>query len=194
VRPTRPLTLACSLLLLALALACGGGREQVPAAPAAPSEASLGDLLAVQPEPPAAAGPVPEAAPSEGLAAILPPATPPLPELGLETLMAQAAEQAPETPECAQARAALRERRTDVDARRAGAIADAERTLASGQLAMQNCIKSTPCNRDAEAMAAAQTQAETAEGAYQAAMQKVSAWEAELFPFEQTVDRACGRR
>ncbi len=99
-----------------------------------------------------------------------------------------------ETPECTQARADLRTQRQAVDARREREIANAERSLASGQLAMQNCIKTSPCNEDAKLMAAAQEQEEAAEAAYQNAMQRVAQVEAGLFQYEQAVDRACGRR
>lgn len=178
---TRHLALGASIaVLLALALACGRGPKRAPAQEdGAPS---LGDLLGA-PEPVA-----PAADPATASAA--PPALPPL-----ETLIAEPPPDPPsqETPECTAARAALRARRTEVDQRRAEQIAAAEQTLARGQLAMQDCLKTHPCNKDAEAMAAAQQQASAAEGAYQAAMQRIAAWEAELFPYEQEVDRACGR-
>jgi len=178
----RPLTLCgVAAAFLVLALACGGGDE--PEFADEPSATpSLGDLLG--------AGPEPTAAPTQEL-----PTLDALPQQ-LPDLVAPTQEEPEprETPECTQARTDLRGQRETVDARRGREIAAAERSLASGQLAMQNCIKTSPCNEDAKLMAVAQEREKAAETAYQAAMQRVAQYEAGLFQYEQAVDRACGRR
>ncbi len=177
-RPTA--LIGVTAISIILALACGSGEE--PELPDEPTTPSLGDLLG--------AGTTPSTSePSAG-------ETPQLPT-ELPDLVAPEPQPEPEvreTPECTQARAELRAEREAVDARRAREIASAERSLASGQLAMQNCIKTSPCNEDAKLMAVAQEKEEAAEAAYQAAMQRVGQIEAGLFQYEQAVDRACGRR
>ncbi|MFH1466724.1 MAG: hypothetical protein ABIO70_20225 [Pseudomonadota bacterium] len=186
---TPPLGLAATAaVFLALALACGGGPRKAPVQEdAAPS---LGDLLGTQP----AAAPVPSATTPGTTAAPATPVPPPaLPDIAAPVAQPQP-EESRETPECTRARAELRDRRTQVDARRVREFGALERNLADGQLALQNCIKTSPCNRDAMLMAAAEEKASAAQRAYQAAMEKVGAWEAELFPYEQEMDRACGRR
>ena len=178
----RPLALlGVSFAFLALALACGGGSEPDPAD--VPTTPSLGDLLGAEPSTLAGVG---------GDASAQAPLPEQLPDLVVPQVQDEPEPQ--ETPECSQARAELRAEREGVDARRGREIAAAERSLASGQLAMQNCIKTSPCNMDAKMMSVAQEQEEHAEAAYQAAMQKVAQYEAGLFQYEQAVDRACGRR
>lgn len=180
---TRPFPiLGVAAAFLALALACGGGSE--PDLADDPSSTSLGDLLGAVSDP----APTPTSAD--------PHPADPLPEQ-LPDLVVPTTQDEPEpreTAECTQARAELRAERESVDARRGREIASAERSLASGQLAMQNCVKTSPCNMDAKLMAAAQEREEAAESAYQAAMQRVAQYEAGLFQYEQAVDRACGRR
>jgi hypothetical protein len=185
VKKHRPLgILSIAAATLALALACGGGDEPAPQDEPTSSTPSLGDLLGAG----APAGqPTPSAQPDP-----LSSQPPTLPDLSEP--VATREPEVRETPECTQARAELKAQREAVDARRVREIASAERALASGQLAMQNCIKTSPCNEDAKLMAAAQEQEEASESAYQAAMQRVAQWEAGLFQYEQAVDRACGRR
>ncbi len=174
--------LALAAMYLGLALACGGGDEPDLADEPTNTTPSLGDLLGAQPT----------TTTTTPVAPPLPTEPPPLPDLGNPVATEEPVVQ--ETPECTQARADLRTQRQAVDARREREIANAERSLASGQLAMQNCIKTSPCNEDAKLMAAAQEQEEAAEAAYQNAMQRVAQVEAGLFQYEQAVDRACGRR
>jgi type IV secretory pathway VirB10-like protein len=173
-------------VLFAMALACGGGPRKAPVQEDATP--SLGDLLGT---PPATPGPTPGQGTSTAPVAPLVP--PPLVEVAAPTA-AQDPEESPETPECTRARMELRERRAHVDDQRIRELGSLEQSLAAGQLALQNCIKTSPCNRDAELMAAAEEKANSAQRAYQAAMERVGAWEAELFPYEQEMDRACGRR
>lgn len=175
---------ATAAVLFVTALACGGGPRKAPVQDdAAPS---LGDLLGAQPAAPAAP-------PSAGPAPSSPTPPPPLPDLAALAVQPEP-EESPETPECTRAREDLRARRAEVDARRVRELGSLEQNLAAGQLALQDCIKTSPCNRDAELMAAAEDKANSAQRAYQAAMERVGAWEAELFPYEQEMDRACGRR
>ncbi len=184
--PKFPFLAATATTSLALALACGGGPEPglVDDEPAS-SGTSLGDLMGADPAPAPAAATTPPTPP---------PATTPAPLPDLLPAPGQQEVQVQETAECTQARGALSAERARVDSRRAQAIADAERDLARGQLSMQNCIKTYPCNQDAEAMAAAHRLEEAAETAYQAAMRRIAGFEAGLFSYEQAVDRACGRR
>ena len=177
--------LALAVVHLGLALACGGGDEADLADEPTSTTTSLGDLLGADPTTPTTTTPDP-------LPTFDPTEPPPLPDLGLPVAIEEPELQ--ETPECTQARAELRTQREAVDARRAREISNAERSLASGQLAMQNCLKTDPCNVDAKLMAAAQEKEKAAESAYQNAMQRVAQVEAGLFQYEQAVDRACGRR
>jgi hypothetical protein len=179
--------LALAIVHLGLALACGGGDE--PSFDDEPTNAtpSLGDLLGADP-----GGTTTTTTTTTTTVDPLPTEPPPLPDLGMPVVTPEPEVQ--ETPECTQARSELRTQREAVDARRVREIANAERSLASGQLAMQNCLKTSPCNVDATLMAAAQEKEQTAESAYQNAMQRVAQVEAGLFQYEQAVDRACGRR
>jgi hypothetical protein len=183
---TRPFRLAgTAALFLTLGLACFAGPDADEQAEAADDGApSLGDLLGAAPPPATEPSAVPALPDLEE--------PPPLPDLG--SPLATDEPEVQETAECTQARAELRSQREAVDARRTREIQAAERALASGQLAMQNCIKTSPCNEDATLMAAAQEKEEAAESAYQAAMARVAEVEAGLFQYEQAVDRACGRR
>jgi hypothetical protein len=181
--------LSMAALGLALALACGGGDDPATRDEPTSSTPSLGDLLGADPtvSQPTTTQPAAVSQPDS-----LPAEQPSLPDLSLP--VATPEPEVRETPECSQARAVLKAEREAVDARRVREIASAEKSLASGQLAMQNCIKTSPCNEDAKLMAAAQEQEKASEAAYQAAMQRVAQWEAGLFQYEQAVDRACGRR
>ena len=180
---TRPIAiLGVTTLFLLLALACGSGDAPDPDPATDPSSTpSLGDLLGAEP---ATATDLP--ADQEATT------HPPLAEFEIAT--PEVEPEPVETPECTHARAALRTQREAVDARRAREIASAEHALASGQLAMQNCLKTHPCNEDAKLMAVAQEKEESGEAGYQAAMQRVAQFEAGLFEYEQAVDHACGRR
>ncbi len=184
-RPFAVLGVAAAFLLLALA--CGGGDDPEPVDEPS-STPSLGDLLGAEP----AATPAAPPDPTPPSAATLPVEPPPLPDLSTPVVTEE--DQPRETAECARARDELRTQREAVDARRAREIKAAERSLASGQLAMQNCLKTSPCNVEAKLMAAAQEKEAAGEAAYQAAMQRIAQVEAGLFQYEQAVDRACGRR
>lgn len=182
----RPYALAgAAVFFLALAMACGGGDEPADQDFEQPGGTpSLGDLLGAQSAEPTQ--------PSSGTTT-LPQHPTELPDLVPEPTRA-AEPEIHETEECTQARDELRAQRARVDERRSREIAGAERALANGQLAMQNCLKTSPCNREAKLMADAQAKEEAGERAYQAAMAKVAQYEAGLFDYEQAVDRACGRR
>ncbi len=186
-QPHRPPTIVgVTTLFLALALACGGADEPDPDEFDEPGGTpSLGELLGAGPE-----------APSEPESSNPTTEVNPLPA-ELPDLVAEPVHQEPEvveTEDCTRARDELRSERARVDDRRAREITGAERALANGQLAMQNCLKTSPCNTEAPLMAAAQAKEEAGETAYQTAMQRVAQYEAGLFPYEQAVDRACGRR
>ncbi len=180
----RPLALiGVAAAFLTIALACGGGSEPEQDDEPTSTTPSLGDLLGAQSSPTSTT-------PSAGTQP-----TTQLPELpDLEVVPTPAEPEIRETAECTQARAELKAEREAVDARRAREIEGAERALARGQLAMQNCLKTSPCNVEAKMMAAAQEQEQAGEAAYQAAMQRIARYEAGLFEYEQAVDRACGRR
>jgi len=195
----RPASLAlAALLLLLLILACGGGADPSSTEPQQDlSGSSLSDLLGNEPVP-AQQEPAPaqqQPAQAQAVAEPRPLQEPVLEEPPEEPLGGVAQEETPETEECQAARARLKEERARVDERRGPVIAAAERNLNASQDRFNQCLKgSGPCSQDAEAISQASARAKQAEAAYSAALQRIGEMEAALYPLEQDVDRACGRR
>lgn len=182
-RGRSPLRLLLALTaLLSLALACGGGdKKPEKSAPSSDQAPSLGELLTVEPS---------SGASAPASKAPVPPVAPPAPPSAASASSADASE----TEACTKARTELKARRKEVDALRASAIQPEEQNMQSSQQVYTACVTNPAnCGADAKKILEMKERSDAAVSRYQATLRRIAESEAGLFPFEQAVDRNCGR-
>ena len=172
------------ILALTTFLACGDDPEPVPSSPPASAGGpSVADLLAATAEEQKSPQPTEQAAPS-------PPPNEPEPQAATGENTAQALP--PSERDCSEAREKLKAAQGRLDRARERSITPLQEAASTAQIKFENCmVAGKSCTDNASKFKRLLEQRDATAAKVTAALDKISAQEAGLFPLSQAVDRAC---